>query len=203
MVNVLIIWMNIAALVIFSHYIKLRLIKCNLLGVWNHSELVWTLSCPSQVILVLSTLSAPSDSFYEGGSTRLYRRSVVHFNPFSNNMELSLALLLISYATTIIGWCQSPKSLISPWFICLQDTFTCNQLGLSYWYVETFYSDDYGKSFHDISHAINNTFIKKDFGISAGPGNPQQVNKCPNLKSVAMALSLRKPLVKLVSTNSN
>lgn len=37
------------------------------------------------------------------------------------------------------------------------------------------FSEDYGKSFHDISHAINNTFIKKDFGISAGPGNPQQV----------------------------
>ncbi|XP_051746871.1 sortilin [Ctenopharyngodon idella] len=67
------------------------------------------------VILVLSTLSAPSDSFYEGGSTRLYR------------------------------------------------------------------SDDYGKSFHDISHAINNTFIKKDFGISAGPGNPQQVILTANL----------------------
>ncbi|XP_050963018.1 sortilin [Labeo rohita] len=61
------------------------------------------------VILVLSTLSAPSDSFYEGGSSRIYR------------------------------------------------------------------SDDYGKSFHDVSHAINNTFINKDFGISAGPGNPQQV----------------------------
>ncbi|XP_056093226.1 sortilin isoform X1 [Rhinichthys klamathensis goyatoka] len=67
------------------------------------------------VILVLSTLSALSDSFYEGGSTRLYR------------------------------------------------------------------SDDYGKSFHDISHAINNTFIKKDFGISAGPGNPQQVILTANL----------------------
>ncbi|XP_067283457.1 sortilin isoform X2 [Pseudorasbora parva] len=67
------------------------------------------------VILVLSTLSAPLDSFYEGGSTRLYR------------------------------------------------------------------SEDYGKSFHDISHAINNTFIKKDFGISAGPGNPQQVILTANL----------------------
>ncbi|XP_058630300.1 sortilin isoform X2 [Onychostoma macrolepis] len=67
------------------------------------------------VILVLSTLSAPSDSFYEGGSSRLYR------------------------------------------------------------------SEDYGKSFHDVSHAINNTFIKKDFGISAGPGNPQQVILTANL----------------------
>ncbi|KAI4897850.1 hypothetical protein NFI96_027496 [Prochilodus magdalenae] len=61
------------------------------------------------VILVLSTVSAPLESFYEGGSTRLYR------------------------------------------------------------------SQDYGKSFHDISHAINNSFIKKDFGICAGPGNSQQV----------------------------
>uniref|UniRef100_A0A8C2A0H5 Si:dkey-159a18.1 n=1 Tax=Cyprinus carpio TaxID=7962 RepID=A0A8C2A0H5_CYPCA len=67
------------------------------------------------VILVLSTLSAPSDSFYEGGSSRLYR------------------------------------------------------------------SEDYGKSFHDVSHAIKNTFIKKDFGISAGPGNPQQVILTANL----------------------
>uniref|UniRef100_A0A673H831 Si:dkey-159a18.1 n=1 Tax=Sinocyclocheilus rhinocerous TaxID=307959 RepID=A0A673H831_9TELE len=55
---------------------------------------------------------------------------------------------------------------------------------------ESFYSEDYGKSFHDVSHAINNTFIKKDFGISAGPGNPQQVNRCANIKSEAMALSL-------------
>uniref|UniRef100_A0A673M9F9 Sortilin-like n=1 Tax=Sinocyclocheilus rhinocerous TaxID=307959 RepID=A0A673M9F9_9TELE len=45
----------------------------------------------------------------------------------------------------------------------------------------SFYSEDYGKSFHDVSHAINNTFIKKDFGISAGPGNPQQVILTANL----------------------
>ncbi|XP_062861217.1 sortilin [Trichomycterus rosablanca] len=61
------------------------------------------------VILVLSTISAPLESFYEGGSTRLYR------------------------------------------------------------------SNDYGKSFHDISHAINSSFIRKDFGICVGPGNSQQV----------------------------
>uniref|UniRef100_A0A8C1CTY6 Si:dkey-159a18.1 n=1 Tax=Cyprinus carpio carpio TaxID=630221 RepID=A0A8C1CTY6_CYPCA len=73
------------------------------------------LSHTHEVILVLSTLSAPSDSFYEGGSSRLYR------------------------------------------------------------------SEDYGKSFHDVSHAIKNTFIKKDFGISAGPGNPQQVILTANL----------------------
>uniref|UniRef100_A0A4W5KL10 Sortilin N-terminal domain-containing protein n=1 Tax=Hucho hucho TaxID=62062 RepID=A0A4W5KL10_9TELE len=62
-----------------------------------------------QVILVLSTISAPLDSFFEGGSSRLYR------------------------------------------------------------------SADYGKSFHDISHLINNTFIRKEFGLLAGPGNSQQV----------------------------
>uniref|UniRef100_A0A672QZ11 Sortilin-like n=1 Tax=Sinocyclocheilus grahami TaxID=75366 RepID=A0A672QZ11_SINGR len=45
----------------------------------------------------------------------------------------------------------------------------------------SFYSEDYGKSFHDVSHTINNTFIKKDFGISAGPGNPQQVILTANL----------------------
>uniref|UniRef100_A0A8C1CT98 Si:dkey-159a18.1 n=1 Tax=Cyprinus carpio carpio TaxID=630221 RepID=A0A8C1CT98_CYPCA len=45
----------------------------------------------------------------------------------------------------------------------------------------SFHSEDYGKSFHDVSHAINNTFIKRDFGISAGPGNPQQVILTANL----------------------
>ncbi|XP_076578674.1 sortilin [Chaetodon auriga] len=56
------------------------------------------------VVLVLSTFSAPIDSFFEGGSSRLYR------------------------------------------------------------------STDYGKSFHDISHRINNTFIREEFGVSVGPG---------------------------------
>ncbi|XP_077356906.1 sortilin isoform X2 [Festucalex cinctus] len=56
------------------------------------------------VILVLSTISAPLDTFLEGGSSRLYR------------------------------------------------------------------STDYGKSFHDISHSINHTFIKEEFGVSVGPG---------------------------------
>ncbi|XP_056281267.1 sortilin isoform X1 [Pseudoliparis swirei] len=57
------------------------------------------------VVLVLSTFSAPIDSFIEGGSSRLYR------------------------------------------------------------------STDYAKSFHDISHQINNTFIREEFGVSVGPGS--------------------------------
>ncbi|XP_023263962.1 sortilin-like isoform X1 [Seriola lalandi dorsalis] len=57
------------------------------------------------VVLVLSTISAPLDSFLEGGSSRLYR------------------------------------------------------------------STDYGKSFHDISHRINNTFMREEFGVSVGPGS--------------------------------
>uniref|UniRef100_A0A8C2XQD9 Si:dkey-159a18.1 n=2 Tax=Cyclopterus lumpus TaxID=8103 RepID=A0A8C2XQD9_CYCLU len=57
------------------------------------------------VVLVLSTFSAPIDSFIEGGSSRLYR------------------------------------------------------------------STDYAKSFHDISHRINNTFIREEFGVSVGPGS--------------------------------
>ncbi|XP_026799218.3 sortilin isoform X1 [Pangasianodon hypophthalmus] len=61
------------------------------------------------VILILSTVTAPLDSFYERGSIRLYR------------------------------------------------------------------SEDYGKSFHDISYTINSSFIRKDFGISVGPGNSQKV----------------------------
>ncbi|XP_067346676.1 sortilin [Channa argus] len=32
-------------------------------------------------------------------------------------------------------------------------------------------STDYGKSFHDISQQINNTFIREEFGVSVGPGN--------------------------------
>ncbi|KAK5605186.1 hypothetical protein CRENBAI_023332 [Crenichthys baileyi] len=57
------------------------------------------------VILVLSTISGPLDSYLAGGSSRLYR------------------------------------------------------------------STDYGKSFHDISHRINHTFIKEEFGVSVGPGS--------------------------------
>ncbi|XP_069021056.1 sortilin [Embiotoca jacksoni] len=32
-------------------------------------------------------------------------------------------------------------------------------------------STDYGKSFHDISHRINHTFIREEFGVSVGPGS--------------------------------
>ncbi|XP_060745353.1 sortilin isoform X2 [Tachysurus vachellii] len=61
------------------------------------------------VILVLSTVSSPLESFYEHGSIRLYR------------------------------------------------------------------SEDYGKSFHDISYTIGNSFIRKEFGITVGPGNSQKL----------------------------
>ncbi|KAK5876499.1 hypothetical protein CesoFtcFv8_025848 [Champsocephalus esox] len=57
------------------------------------------------VALVLSTFSAPIDSFMTGGSSRLYR------------------------------------------------------------------STDYAKSFHDISHRINHTFIREEFEVSVGPGS--------------------------------
>ncbi|XP_061108257.1 sortilin [Conger conger] len=36
-------------------------------------------------------------------------------------------------------------------------------------------SQDYGKTFHDITHVINNTLIRKEFGISTGPGNSEKV----------------------------
>lgn len=48
-----------------------------------------------------------------------------------------------------------------------------------FWHFGLLYSPlsaDYGKSFHDISHLINNTFIRKEFGLLAGPGNSQQVS---------------------------
>ncbi|XP_038595269.1 sortilin isoform X1 [Micropterus salmoides] len=70
----------------------------------SHVILTWV-GDGTGVILVLSTFSAPIDSFIEGGSSRLYR------------------------------------------------------------------STDYGKSFHDISHQINNTFIREEFGVSVGPGS--------------------------------
>ncbi|XP_075886207.1 sortilin [Nelusetta ayraudi] len=70
----------------------------------SHVILTWV-GDDTGVVLVLSTISAPIDSFLEGGSTRLYR------------------------------------------------------------------STDYGKSFHDISQHINNTFIREEFGISVGPGS--------------------------------
>ncbi|XP_058273116.1 sortilin isoform X2 [Hemibagrus wyckioides] len=63
----------------------------------------------SGVILVLSTVTSPLESFYERGSMRLYR------------------------------------------------------------------SEDYGKSFHDISYTIDNLFVRKDFGISVGPVNSQKL----------------------------
>ncbi|KAG9345705.1 hypothetical protein JZ751_008849 [Albula glossodonta] len=42
-------------------------------------------------------------------------------------------------------------------------------------YTDERHIEDYGKTFHDISHVINNTFIRKEFGISTGPGNSQKV----------------------------
>uniref|UniRef100_A0A673H846 Si:dkey-159a18.1 n=1 Tax=Sinocyclocheilus rhinocerous TaxID=307959 RepID=A0A673H846_9TELE len=114
--------------------------------------------------------SASSDSFYEGGSSRLYRRSVVQFLPEYHVDQscpiLFLEIYLPADFSSAICNCQVLLKILTGWFRS-----------------ESFYSEDYGKSFHDVSHAINNTFIKKDFGISAGPGNPQQVNRCANIKS--------------------
>ncbi|KAJ8261816.1 hypothetical protein GJAV_G00158740 [Gymnothorax javanicus] len=36
-------------------------------------------------------------------------------------------------------------------------------------------SQDYGKTFHDITHVIDNALIRKEFGISTGPGNSEKV----------------------------
>ncbi|XP_029350808.1 sortilin [Echeneis naucrates] len=70
----------------------------------SHVILTWV-GDGTGVVLVLSTISAPLETFLQGGSSRLYR------------------------------------------------------------------STDYGKSFHDISHRINNTFMREEFGVSVGPGN--------------------------------
>ncbi|XP_029317901.1 LOW QUALITY PROTEIN: sortilin [Cottoperca gobio] len=70
----------------------------------SHVILTWV-GDGTGVVLVLSTFSAPIDTFMEGGSSRLYR------------------------------------------------------------------STDYAKSFHDISHRINHTFIREEFAVSVGPGS--------------------------------
>ncbi|XP_026217857.1 sortilin [Anabas testudineus] len=70
----------------------------------SHVVLTWV-GDGTGVILVLSTINGPLDSYSHAGSSRLYR------------------------------------------------------------------STDYGKSFHDISHRINNTFIREEFGVSVGPGS--------------------------------
>uniref|UniRef100_A0A8C2XUJ0 Si:dkey-159a18.1 n=1 Tax=Cyclopterus lumpus TaxID=8103 RepID=A0A8C2XUJ0_CYCLU len=38
-------------------------------------------------------------------------------------------------------------------------------------FLSSLISTDYAKSFHDISHRINNTFIREEFGVSVGPGS--------------------------------
>ncbi|KAK1906961.1 Sortilin [Dissostichus eleginoides] len=70
----------------------------------SHVILTWV-GDGTGVVLVLSTFSAPIDSFMTGGSSRLYR------------------------------------------------------------------STDYAKSFQDISHRINHTFIREEFEVSVGPGS--------------------------------
>nr|XP_020455218.1 sortilin-like [Monopterus albus] len=70
----------------------------------SHVILTWV-GDGTGVILVLSTINAPLDTFLYAGSSRLYR------------------------------------------------------------------STDYGKLFRDISHRINNTFIREEFGVSVGPGS--------------------------------
>ena len=37
-------------------------------------------------------------------------------------------------------------------------------------------SMDYGKSFRDVSHRIDHTFIRKEFGVTTGPGNSFHVS---------------------------
>lgn len=113
----------------------------------NKCSFLW----PCQVILVLSTVSSQLESFYEGGSTRLYRRFV----------------LRTDYHCSFCLWAEYLTNISSPKLIC--SVFCLADVTLF------LLSEDYGKSFHDISHAINNTFIKKDFGICAGPGTSQQV----------------------------
>lgn len=90
------------------------------------------------MVLVLSTISVPLDTFLEGGSSRLYRRWVG------------------------VGSTASPPSTLS----------VCRAHALTAWlYSLSLVSTDYGKSFHDISHRINNTFMREEFGVSVGPGS--------------------------------
>ncbi|XP_061218734.1 sortilin [Neopsephotus bourkii] len=46
---------------------------------------------------------------------------------------------------------------------------------LSFGQSKLYRSEDYGKSFQDISSLINNTFIRTEFGVAIGPGNSGKV----------------------------
>lgn len=37
-------------------------------------------------------------------------------------------------------------------------------------------SEDYGKTFQDVTHLINNTFVQTEFGIAIGPDNSGRVS---------------------------
>lgn len=41
-----------------------------------------------------------------------------------------------------------------------------------------YFSEDYGKTFEDVTDLINNTFISTDFGIAIGPENSGKVRGC-------------------------
>lgn len=52
-------------------------------------------------------------------------------------------------------------------------------------------SEDYGKSFQDVTKLINNTFIRSEFGIAIGPENSGKV--CHMLGELSQISRHRKP----------
>ena len=49
--------------------------------------------------------------------------------------------------------------------------------------IRSLISTNYGKNFLDISHRINNTFIKEEFGVSVGPGSSVSHHEHPPITS--------------------
>ncbi|KAF4079382.1 hypothetical protein AMELA_G00177330 [Ameiurus melas] len=79
-----------------------------------------------------------------------------------------------TYETVFHG--DDGSSFILAWVILVLSTVTAPRESVyERGSMRLYRSEDYGKSFHDISHTINSSFIRKDFGISVGPGNSQQV----------------------------
>lgn len=55
--------------------------------------------------------------------------------------------------------------------ICMHLSFCCTHLSAS---------ENYGKSFQDVTSLINNTFIRSEFGIAIGPENSGKVSHVLN-----------------------
>lgn len=60
----------------------------------------------------------------------------------------------------------------------LKPTYCCFEFALHLIWLQPFFlaSENYGKSFQDVTSLINNTFIRSEFGIAIGPENSGKVS---------------------------